>query len=530
MIQPELPYSSRGRKGKPSASFATERNKRYQIIPATICLNSIELSTDAAAKTYSMTMPKTKRLPYLLRIAPELREQIYEELLYDRPSSLFHLLVVNRRISREVKPWIFRQPLAFDGQQSLYKWLASVDPIFLPDVVDIRVVLHDLKPDQIMKALDKRLARASVSHTGSQPVGWPYKEAFDRELLQIRSALRRFTHLRSFTLLENASGDPQPHYRMLVAFAALILRDLPLVSFTMPQRVRCAIDESRFPKLRQLQITDYEFHQTSGFPRFLEPFPHLYSLEVCNGVQSVTSGGVERSICQQPTGPLGNYPALKELVLCMYHCDERSSGLHSTFGLFEFDILAVRKYAKSLKVFKLLCSRWVDRGSDPMQQFFGFIQSSSLSHIETGFWWTPLPNEYPKSVITIAIRFDIHYVRFSEWLHEFSNAIDPARSTFFADHPHLKEILLYLPSKAYDERSEYQNSQRTSKAQCWDHRVQLKVFYRDFGCEHRHRGPFVSYGGADPKIFPAVTSRGFHGDQVAEPFTQRDRSLAALRH
>ncbi|KAL8648996.1 MAG: hypothetical protein Q9226_005760 [Calogaya cf. arnoldii] len=436
-------------------------------------------------------MTKSKLISRLLRIAPELREQIYEELLYDRPSSLFQLLLVNRQISREVKPWIFRQPLAFDGQQSLYKWLALVDPVFLPDVVNVRMKLHDLKPDQIMEAFSERLARASVSDTGSETTGPPYQETFDRDLLQIRSALSKFTNLRSFTLLENASGDPQPPSRMLVAFAALILTDVPLVCFAMPRRVQCAIDHFRFPRLQHLQITDYEFHQTPGFPSLLEPFADLYSLEVCNGVHSVTPGVVEPRFCQQPTGPLRKFPAMKELVLCMYQCEGRSSGHYSTFGLFELDILAVKKHAKSLEIFKLLCNRWVDRSSVPMQQFFGFVRSSSLSFMETGFWWTPLPNEYPKSIITIAIRFDEHYLRFSGWLQEFSDAIDPMRSTFYADHPHLMEILLYLPSKAYDERSDYHKLQRTSKAQCRDQGVQLKVFYRDFGCEHRHRGPCV---------------------------------------
>ncbi|CAO1598595.1 hypothetical protein XANCAGTX0491_002357 [Xanthoria calcicola] len=519
MIQPELPHSCRSRKGKSCFFFASERSKRYPNIPATRSFNCIELPTDVAARTYTMAMPKTKGLPYLLQIAPELREQIYEELLHDRPSSLFHLLAVNRQISREVKPWMFRQPLAFDGQQSLYKWLASVDSIFLPDVVHIRIVLHDLKPDQIMKTFGKRLARASVSHPGPQPLEWPYNEAFDRELFQIRTALRRFTNLRSFTLLENTFGDPQPPYRMLVAFAALILRDLPLVAFTMPQRVRCAIDESRFPKLRQLQITDYESRQTSGFPGFLESFPDLYSLELCSGLQTVTSGDVERKICQKPTDPVGKRPALKQLVVCMYRCDERPDEYNSGFGLFELDILAVRKHAKPLKVFKLLCNRWVNRSSVAMQQFFASIQSSALSYIETGFWWTPLPIEYPKSIITIAIRFDNHYARFSEWLHEFSDAIDPMRSTFFADHPHLKEILLYLPPEAYSERYDYQKLQGTSKARCWDHRVQLMVFYRDCGCEHRHRGPFVSDGGRAPRRLSTVTSRNFHGNQIFGPWS-----------
>ncbi|KAL8672345.1 MAG: hypothetical protein Q9168_003198 [Polycauliona sp. 1 TL-2023] len=479
--------------------WTIERNQSFPSIPTTVCQVRSESSTDTTTIARSKARATTQRLPHLLRIAPELREQIYRELLHDRPSSLFHLLVVNRQISREVKPWTFRQPLTFNGQQSLYRWLALVDPGFLPNVINIRLVLHDLMPDQIMVALGERLAKARLSHIGSQPSGWAYDEAFDRELWRIRSAISRFTNLRSFTLLENASGDPEPPHRMLIALAALLLRELPLVSFMMPHSVRYATDQSQFPTLRHLQISGYKTRQTLGFPQIFEPFPNLCSLQICNGVQCLTPENRERSICQQPIGPSGTLPTLKELVVCMYSNEDRPRGNHSTFGLFELDTLAIRKYAKSLEVFKLLCKRWVDRSSRPMQQFFSFVQSSSLKHVETGFWWTPLPNEYPKSITTIAIRFEDCYSRFADWLYEFSSAIDPVRSTFFADHPYLTKILLYLPSRAYDERDRYQGRQRTSKALCWKHRVQLKIFYKDFECEHRDRGPFLSYPEPCPK-------------------------------
>ncbi|KAL8790448.1 MAG: hypothetical protein Q9213_000600 [Squamulea squamosa] len=442
-----------------------------------------------------------ERRPHLPYIPPELREQIYEELLCDQPSSLFHLLLVNRQFSREVKPWIFRQPLAFNGQQSLYRWLASVDPIYLPDVVDVRLVLHDLLPEQIVNAFGERLVRANVSYHESQSTRSPYKEAFDRELSQIRSVFDKFPNLKSFTLLENAWGDPKPPYTVLVAFAALVLIELPLVSFTMLQSVRHAMDQFRFPGLQHLKITDYAFHRTPGVPRFIEPFPDLYKLEICNSIQSITPGDLERNTCEQPTGPLAKLPVLQELVVCMYNYDERPSERYPTFESFELDIAAFRENAKSLKVFKLLCNHWIDRDSAPMQQLLYFIQTSSLSYIETSFWWSPHPNEYPKLVTTIAIRFTT-YVQYSRWLHNFSDAIDPKSSTFFANHSYLKEIRLYLPSKAHHERDDHQVAEVAPKARCLKHGVQLKVLYKDFRCEHCHRGPFVSYDGPDPRRLP----------------------------
>ena len=510
MIHPELPSSFRKRKGKSLVFYTTDRGKRVSTVPASVCPTPNKLSTRCAAISCSVVMPPTKWLPCLLRIAPELREQIYRELLYDQPSSLVNLLLVNGQISKEVKPWIFKQPLAFDGQNSLYKWLALVGHDFLPDVVDVRMELHDLNPDQIVKALGERLARASISNPKSHPVGSPYEEAFDREMLRIRSALSRFPKLRSFTLLENKCGNPEPPQKLLVAFVALVLTDLPLVSFTMPQKVRFAMDQAQFPDLRHRQITDHESYQILSFPGFLEPLSQLAILETCNGIQSITQKDVGWNMCPHSTGPWEKFPASRELILCMHcHHDEGPSGHHSTFASFDSDVLTIIQHAKSLQVLKVLYDPWVDRSSIPMQRYFSYVQSSSLSHIETSFWWTPLPHEYPKSVIAIAVRFDNHCIRFSEWFREFFDAIDPIRSTFFADHPHLKNIILYLPSKTYDERDDDQKRRRTSKAQCLRHGVQLKVVYKDFRCEHRHRGPFMSCRGPVQKRCSAGASQKF---------------------
>ncbi|KAI4276503.1 MAG: hypothetical protein LQ337_002432 [Flavoplaca oasis] len=510
MIDPELPHSFRKRKGKSLVFCTTEREKRVPTVPASVYPIPNKLSTRCAAISCSEVMPAIERFPCLLRIAPELREQIYRELLHDQPSSLLNVLLVNGQISKEVKPWIFKQPLAFDGQNSLYKWLALVDPDFLPDVVDVRMELHDLDPDQIVKALGERLARASISNPKSQPVASPYEEAFDREMLRIRSALSRFPKLRSFTLLENKCGNPEPPHRLLVAFAALILTGLPLVSFTMPHKVRFAMDQAQSADLRHLQITDYESYPMLSFPRFLEPLSQLAILEICNGIQSITQKDVGRNMYPHSTGPWEKFPALRELVLCMHcHHDEGSSRHYSTFASFDSDVLTIIQHAKSLEVLKVLYDPWIDRSSIPMQRSFSYIQSSSLSHIETSFWWTPLPHEYPKSVIAIAVRFDNHCTQFSEWFREFFDAIDPIRSTFFADHPHLKKIVLYLPSKTYDERDDEQKRRKTSKAQCLRHGVQLKVVYKDFRCEHRHRGPFMSCRGTVQKRCSAGPSQKF---------------------
>jgi len=82
----------------------------------------------------------------------EIREHIYNELLGIAPSTIFDLLLTNRQIASEAKPFLYRQPLIFDGQAEFVSWLRSVDRTCLRHVVEVHFKLHDIDPIKIVGA------------------------------------------------------------------------------------------------------------------------------------------------------------------------------------------------------------------------------------------------------------------------------------------------------------------------------------------------------------------------------------------
>ncbi|KAL9582642.1 MAG: hypothetical protein Q9203_005407 [Teloschistes exilis] len=172
-----------------------------------------------------------------LRIPPELREDIYRELYNSRPSSLSSLLAIHPLISHEVGPWIFKLPQTFNGQQRLLDWLSKVDPVLLSNVSEVRFRLHDLSPEKIVESFGERLRRERPATRAQKDAGHPYNEACDKEILTIKTALQSFQNLESFTLLETTSAHARPPASMVKGLVALLLKELPLVSFNIPHRL-----------------------------------------------------------------------------------------------------------------------------------------------------------------------------------------------------------------------------------------------------------------------------------------------------
>ena len=150
----------------------------------------------------------------LLKLALELRENIYIHVLRMSSSSLFNLLFVNRQMLREVTPFIFKRPLTFDGQSELFGWLDRTDPQYLRHVVDVRFKLHDIDPDKIVGALGKRLQQANITRAsgsrGPDTRDNPYYEACRLDLARIESSFRLLPNIRKLTILACTDRDPQP--------------------------------------------------------------------------------------------------------------------------------------------------------------------------------------------------------------------------------------------------------------------------------------------------------------------------------
>ena len=252
----------------------------------------------------AMSVSAEPSLPPLLSLPAETRDQIYNELLLDQPSCLTSLLTVNSRIYQEVRPWMFRRPITFNGQRAFHRWLSSVDPAFLTKVREIRFKLHDIDSEKLVGAFAEGLRRRRAHH-GPEPVKNAYDEACRTELQGIRRALRQLKNLKIFTLLGNTSADPRPPANMVKTFIESIVLELPLTSFIIPHELLKYLDQANTFPVRQLRITDHAFIARPDFPK--NEFSNVVDFKTCGGCHTISTisplvGSHQRSLVRR----LGN--------------------------------------------------------------------------------------------------------------------------------------------------------------------------------------------------------------------------------
>lgn len=197
--------------------------------------------------------------PQFLNIALELREIVYKHLLWDAPSSLTDLLVVNRQLSTEVLPFQFKRHLTFDGQGELFEWLDNVDHQHLHHVIDVSFKLHDIDPKTIVGALGKRLRQANIENAKKAPAagtsGNPYHEACDAEMRKLAEAFKLIPNVRKFTIATTDAGDPQPPQRMLSIFSKLVAHRFRHLHTLISYEDALPVDFiSNKPRLRRLRF------------------------------------------------------------------------------------------------------------------------------------------------------------------------------------------------------------------------------------------------------------------------------------
>ena len=268
-------------------------------------------SKTAKGKNRAVTRPCTREL-HFVDLALELRENVYGHILEESPGSLFTLFLVNRQLSREVQPFLFKRPLTFDGQEDMYQWLGHVNGKFLRHVRDVSFKLHDINPDEIAGALGKRLQQASITRSsnsrGPDTKENPYFEACHLDLKRVASAFRSFPNIQRFRVLGYTMRDPQPHERTLNAFSQLIgqsfpilhtlhseLEDLPIdflseklnlrrlrfpgTTTTDEEELEEALEDLNLDELAIHRSQDYSYEEDLGcMPSFLEYLPPLKSL------------------------------------------------------------------------------------------------------------------------------------------------------------------------------------------------------------------------------------------------------------
>ena len=341
-----------------------------------------------------------------LELALELRENIYGHLLYDHPSALFDLLTVNRQLAREVKPFLYRQPLTFDGQSELFCWLSEVDHKYLSHVVDVRFKLHDIDPAKIVGALGRRLQQAIISRKsgsrGPDTEDNPYFEACHLDLKRVLCAFQLLPNVRNFTILSSSEGDPEPHYRTMDAFSKLLGNCFPnLCSLTSEEDqfpTDCLASKPKLRRLRFPATTTTDDNETANIFRNLA----LRELEICR-LPHHTASGAEEYGCLTPV--LYTLPPLHSLTIFEAGGAETPNLVREIFAGYDRSANpAMRKHLCSLRTLKLLAEP--GPAYSPMNIATTFLGSSYLSHIEYLDSWASLYDRLPSTIQTVVWRIN----------------------------------------------------------------------------------------------------------------------------
>lgn len=457
------------------------RNKQCKRVPEP------QSSTPAKSATVR-SIPKhpTAGLPLchmasFLQLPSEIREEIYNQLL-DQPSSLFNLLTVSRRTSKEVLPWIFKHPVTFDGQKSLFHWLSSVDPAFIHYVRAIRLRLHDLDPDQISGSFRECLRRTKIQgHT--KGIGSPYEESVFQENSRIRSALEMFTNLQSLTILPHNRTHPLAPPIMTEHLVRSVLNVTPATILSTSHESLNLLTAEPNTNIQRLRLTDYALAQSPHLPVYIQSLPMVTDLQICGEINNLSEkSSFHRKQSKSITTHRESLPRLRKITICLHDAPTDEVYEPSPYGALKRHIVAIAQYGTSLNTFRLWYDDWVGQNTPVKAELASYLKSSSLEHIDTGYWWAPSLHQYPSTVKTITVRFNTNYRFFPNWLQRLDDAIDPTRVRFFAQHPSLKEIMLYLPPEAQHALENVKTRQSEVIAWCRAHGVRMRMFYEDFDC------------------------------------------------
>lgn len=267
--------------------------------------------------TTTTTRAASRPPPRFLTIPVELREHIYNELLPYNSSSLFQLLLTNPQITREAKPFIFKQSLIFDGQSELYGWIRRVDRKYFRYVTDIQFKLHDIDPEKIVGALGKRLRQANITAANSAraPEGNPYDEACDREIDRLGNAFLLFPNIKHMTILAGTDADPRPSYHMLVSFSKLLSRRFPQLVTLINQDeylpIGCLLG---MQNLKRLSFPAFSSSSPAEVTAMISGLPKLLHLEF-NRLHADTSTSQDNLYSRSATRQQCNYAELTRGLL-----------------------------------------------------------------------------------------------------------------------------------------------------------------------------------------------------------------------
>ena len=339
----------------------------------------------------------------LLSIPLELREEIYYHLTYPDSKTLIDLLVVNRRLAREVKPFLYKQPLSFDGQSELFQWLGQVDHDYLRYVADIRFKLVDIDPENIVGALGKRLREAGSSQDtdGSDGTDNPYYEACYQDLKRLQRAFSLLHSVRKFTIVERTPSDSQPPSRMIDGFTKMLSHCFPeLQTLISEEKSLPIVFIANKPYLRRIRFPANTESSEDDIAAIFTHLPDL-RLEVC---RLPSLEGIEyHSGCMAEILP--HVPPLRSLTL-FENIENLPPGLLEE--VFVDSIEAMKRHLRSLRKLKIMANPppTPQEASTMKRNLLRFLEASHLRHVEVYGTYASIYRHLPGTVETFVLRLD----------------------------------------------------------------------------------------------------------------------------
>ncbi|KAL9123633.1 MAG: hypothetical protein Q9217_006953, partial [Psora testacea] len=377
--------------------------------PIDRCFNSMPhqpARPNDGARPKAVALASTPQRQSLLALPLELREEIYAHFVYETASTtLRNLLLVNRRLAREVKPFLYKRPLFFDGQCDLFHWLNVVDHDYLRHVTDVKLKLLDINAETIVGALGKRLREANLLTGGRRRPEIkdnPYYQACSFELRRLQKALTLLSGVRSFTIVACTPSDSSPPPQMVQSFSNLLGHCFPDLQSLISEEQLFPIDFIRNkPRLDRLR---FPANSESSEDEIASVFGRLSSdlqLEVCR--LSPPRGVTYEWGCLADILP--HVPPLRRLVLF-----ERLESHQSCLSeeVFVDAIEAMKRHLSSLRQLTLIAVPPAGpREAGIMRRnLLRFVEASSLRHVEVLGVYASVYRHLPTTTETFVLRLD----------------------------------------------------------------------------------------------------------------------------
>ena len=342
--------------------------------------------------------------PGLLTIPLELRQEIYSHLTYPSSAILRDLLLTNRRLSKEVKPFLYKRPPRFDGQYQLFEWLEKVDQDYLSYVIDISIKIIDIDPEMIVGALGKRLREARANREPfPSGQGNPYYEACYQDLKRIQQAFSLLPAVRSLTVLEAAQADPQPPMPMLENFAKMLGQCFPNLLYLISTQPLFPVHFiANKPRLRGLQFSansPSSEDEIAKVCRALVPNLHL-------GIHRYDSEGKSHQYQWSCTTEfLSNLPPLGALSL-VEDLPEQPSDLLEEVFIDSID--SMKRHVRSMRKLRVMADPPEDAKKAGLMKrnLLRFLEFSNLREVEVLGTYASVYRHLPGSVEKFILRMD----------------------------------------------------------------------------------------------------------------------------